>query len=638
MVKGALSVYVSCIAVIATVVSMGISQNVRALSTDVVITGVAAADTASLSHEFVVITNMGSADADVSGWTIVYQSASGGTPKKLATLQPTTTRSHLLLPARASEIFTSNEFAVTYKLSPFSTFTSGLSHTGGSVVLRNAAGVPIDQVGWGSAATGYETLPIAALTPTLGAIRIQADTDNNQNDFSLVAPASVMPAQYGTLYEIEDHCANLDGVQPIPPLGMIENSDGSCSEPDACVNLPGIQTNVPDGYASDEAGNCTALDICVNLDGVQLALPDGYEMQNGLCVVKFIAAPLRVTELLPNPAGVDTSNEFIEIYNDLQSAVTLDDYWLAMANVRYNFPLGSVIPAKSYMVFSDSQLKLTLPNTSGKSIELYARGDVKLDAVPTWSNTPEAQSWALIDGSWQFTDTPTPGYENRATTEVPVTATPTGTTQTPCGSDQFRNPETGRCKKIAVAATLTTCAADQERNPDTGRCRKITSTSELTPCKEGQYRSLDTNRCRNLVSATSSLTPCKEGQIRSLETNRCRSSTTAASTLKACAPDQERNPETNRCRKNGATTTGELKPCVANQVRNPATNRCKKAAATAGATKFAVEPVKTADKNFVGWWALGGVTLAGLGYAAYEWRREVLSAIVKITAFFISGR
>jgi hypothetical protein len=47
---------------------------------------------------------------------------------------------------------------------------------------------------------------------------------------------------------------------------------------------------------------------------------------------------------------------------------------------------------------------------------------------------------------------------------------------------------------------------------------------------------------------------------------------------------------------------------------------------------FAVEPVRDTAATFVGWWALGGVGLLAIGYAGWEWRREVVSLIGRIRA------
>jgi len=39
---------------------------------------------------------------------------------------------------------------------------------------------------------------------------------------------------------------------------------------------------------------------------------------------------------------------------------------------------------------------------------------------------------------------------------------------------------------------------------------------------------------------------------------------------------------------------------------------------------------------FAGWWALGGVGTLAAGYGAWEWRREMISALGKVKGFFTS--
>lgn len=139
------------------------------------------------------------------------------------------------------------------------------------------------------------------------------------------------------------------------------------------------------------------------------------------------------------------------------------------------------------------------------------------------------------------------------------------------------------------------------------------------------------------AAAVSTLVPCKEGQYRSEETNRCRSAETASGTLTPCNENQERNPETNRCR-NSATLASQLTPCKEGQERNSETNRCRNVQSSIPEAAFAVEPVVDTGKAFVGWWALGGITLLAVGYGVWEWRQEILAGIRKIGAFFTSAK
>ena len=84
----------------------------------------------------------------------------------------------------------------------------------------------------------------------------------------------------------------------------------------------------------------------------------------------------------------------------------------------------------------------------------------------------------------------------------------------PCRPDQYRNPETGRCKKISTRNTAPSrvgnpkpCKPGQFRNPVTNRCKKIAqpisrptsrpASRNLKPCKPHQFRNPVTNRCKN---------------------------------------------------------------------------------------------------------------------------------------------
>lgn len=135
------------------------------------------------------------------------------------------------------------------------------------------------------------------------------------------------------------------------------------------------------------------------------------------------------------------------------------------------------------------------------------------------------------------------------------------------------------------------------------------------------------------------LLACKEGQYRSEETNRCRSLASSVTALAPCDDDEERNPETNRCRKIATAANAELVPCKEGQERNPETNRCRNVAATSPPdAAFQPEAVAETGKAFVGWWALGGLGLAAVGYGIWEWRQEMLGALQKVGTFFTSSK
>lgn len=162
-------------------------------------------------------------------------------------------------------------------------------------------------------------------------------------------------------------------------------------------------------------------------------------------------------------------------------------------------------------------------------------------------------------------------------------------------------------------STLKSCRSDQYRNPETNRCKLIASSSgsSLKPCAPSQYRNPETNRCRNVSSTSSSLTPC--------------------------ASNQYRNPETNRC-KSLASTTSSLKPCAANQERNPTTNRCRNVqAATMPTADFPVESSEKTNDQSLGWIAFAGVGAMAIGYAGWEWRYEIAGIFRKLKGLVVKA-
>ncbi|MGV9001454.1 MAG: lamin tail domain-containing protein [Candidatus Saccharimonadaceae bacterium] len=213
--------------------------------------------------------------------------------------------------------------------------------------------------------------------------------------------------------------------------------------------------------------------------------------------------PPMLTEIFANPAGTDTGNEFIELYNpNEQDTISLDSYTLVIgvdSPKSYSFPIGATIPAKSYIAFSNQQIDYTLVNTTGR-VQL-AKNGVTIGEAVDYTSPKDDYVWALIDDVWQYTKQATPGAPNslvaETTSEEDTSAT---STSKPCAVNQFRNPATGRCKLISAASSSPTpCKENQERNLETNRCRNIVATSSATPCKEGQERNPETNRCRNIV-------------------------------------------------------------------------------------------------------------------------------------------
>ncbi len=301
---------------------------------------------------------------------------------------------------------------------------------------------------------------------------------------------------------------------------------------------------------------------------------------------------LAPTEILANPktcAPTDDDNackEYVEFYNSTPhtidfAGVRLRVGYLGQSSSASNTTvLSGTVASGAYAIFP-----IGITNTGGyiwleDQYGIMPFDDTVVEYPDASSTTHKGQSWALVDGAWQWA-TPTPQSTNIALpAEAPA---PTASSAlTPCRDDQYRNPLTNRCNLISTSASsLTPCAADQYRSPETNRCRSLGSgsSSSLTPCRDDQYRNPETNRCKSLAATTSALTPCQDGW--------------------------ERNPETNRCRK--AQSSGVPK------------------------ADFAVQPTGASSvQTLPSLVAFAGVGSVAVGYGAWEWRREVMNAVGKL--------
>lgn len=291
-----------------------------------------------------------------------------------------------------------------------------------------------------------------------------------------------------------------------------------------------------------------------------------------------LCSGLAITEILPNPAGIDTNKEFIELYNTTAEPVGLIGCELRIGEdgKSYAFEAGQVLGPMEYKAFFNDTTGLMLPNANAAEVWLISSSDEQ--SVHYKDNLDDQESWAFVEGRWVATQEPTPGRPNIF--------------------KQEQQPSTDE----RVLGSVAPCEAGKERNPATGRCRNIPMASEPVPCKEGQERSPVTNRCRSIIQAVSN---------------------------KSCAEGQERNPETNRCRQ--IATVSEPKPCPAGQERNPETGRCRRLPPTVTQNAVVIEDVKAGPFNKdIRWWIIGIIGLGAAGYALYEWRLDVLLALKRM--------
>lgn len=128
---------------------------------------------------------------------------------------------------------------------------------------------------------------------------------------------------------------------------------------------------------------------------------------------------LVINEFLPDPAGADTTAEFIELFNTGSESVNLAGWKLDDADggsAAYTIPASTMIRGGAFMSFSRSETKIAL-NNEGDTVRLLApTGTVK--ATATFGASDEGQSFNRVDGSYSLSTTPTPGQPNVITAAV----------------------------------------------------------------------------------------------------------------------------------------------------------------------------------------------------------------------------
>lgn len=131
-------------------------------------------------------------------------------------------------------------------------------------------------------------------------------------------------------------------------------------------------------------------------------------------VVVDYSDEIYITEVLPNPSGEESTDEFIELHNASNDAVDLSGWELSDSTSR-NYTLTGSIGAGQYTTFYREASGIAL-NNSGDTVELYQPDSTLLDTIEYTDSADEDVSYALSnDGDWYWTTTVTAGRSNTIT-------------------------------------------------------------------------------------------------------------------------------------------------------------------------------------------------------------------------------
>jgi len=129
-----------------------------------------------------------------------------------------------------------------------------------------------------------------------------------------------------------------------------------------------------------------------------------------------------INEILPSPEGLDSEEEWIEIFNQNNFEVNLFGWQITDLEGKtntYTFPKEMKILAKGFLILFRPVSKITL-NNSGDGLNLI-QPDGKITDSLNYEKAPRGESFSQTESGWIWSSTLTPGSTNIIPTKVEET-------------------------------------------------------------------------------------------------------------------------------------------------------------------------------------------------------------------------
>src|SRR3990167_6427687 len=185
---------------------------------------------------------------------------------------------------------------------------------------------------------------------------------------------------------------------------------------------------------------------------------DGEESTSGALPPADIglAAP-QVNEALPNPAEpqTDGEDEFIELYSSNDVAFDLSGFKLQTGTTTlhtYTFEAGTMLAPKSFTAFYAIDTNLSLSNSGGQARLLDPAGNI-ISQSGSYTSAKDGQSWALANGTWYWTTTPTAGEANVINQQLSVKKLSVGSATAATKKSTSRSTKVAATPKVKAAKT-----------------------------------------------------------------------------------------------------------------------------------------------------------------------------------------
>lgn len=395
----------------------------------VVIVELSAGSLASANEEFVEIYNTSEDDVSLAGWELQYFSSTKtdfSSPYRTAQLDGTIYAGGRLLISSPNYL---NDIA------NFNFSGSGISADKGTMrlakpMIGTTMFETVDVFGWGatllfsgypSAITkdGVKFVAGKSYRRQLDSVGHFINTNNNNNDFLVDASptpesSNIMPP---TTVVIVPITPVLPPVTTQPPAQEIVPTDPPLVGQDV---PPIVDTSNPPVTQPPQPDQTQPVGTIPPPDTSQPPGQSPISEAPPITQPSVVYLPVQITELLPNPASpqTDAADEYLELYNPNLVPVNLLGYQAQTGNsysYSYTFP-DTTLQSGEYRVFYIRDTGLVLSNTAGIARLLDPNQQV-VSTTGAYTAATEAETWALVDGVWLWTTTPTPNAANAKTTK-----------------------------------------------------------------------------------------------------------------------------------------------------------------------------------------------------------------------------
>ncbi|MDP3997316.1 MAG: lamin tail domain-containing protein [bacterium] len=373
------------------------------------------------SDEWIELRNLTDEGVDLTGWTIARAGSGEAALLLSGTIEPA---GYFLITKKTAE---ESALAGGVMISLASSAMSLANSPGEQLVLQDGGGAIVDQMpdnGWPAGENGTVKKSMERNDPPADGM--------DANDWHTCSGEEAVSETFWKVAGV--NCGTPGEANSVPPENHAPEADITGPESASVgeeVSFSAGDSTDEDGdeliyvwlFGDGASGEGEEVTHTYNQTGdytVKLTVGDGLlenEAEHKIEVSKIeYSDDVVISELLPNPEGLDTAGEFIELYNKGNKEIDLGGWKLTDGSRTYIIPAGEKIVESGFWVADYGKSKISLGN-SGDEVRLLAPDETEKSSV-SYGAAAEGQSYNLTDGgNYAWSTTVTKGEKNVITVE-----------------------------------------------------------------------------------------------------------------------------------------------------------------------------------------------------------------------------